>query len=696
MLKLKLRHLALLCSILVIVGASVTFGQVDCTGVATWDPVVLYLAADHTHVVFQGRLYEAVVDSRVAQPQPGGNTWWRDLGACGGTPPPPPPPTGVQIAGAWIAGTAHAAQAGSNRALVFTAHAEHNGTLSLNSVTYGGRAMTKIIERTATSAGSPTIAYTAAFILNESGIAAAANGTFVVTWSITPTQPPAFSSVFLINADQSALIRASASGVSNSATATAAALATASGDRVIVAATNGNTGSYTLNNGFTEALEVAPGSADGVAGSKAATGANETPSVTHSAVNRQSVVGFVVRGGTGGGGDTQAPTVPTNLRVTATTASSVSLAWDASTDNVGVTGYDVFQGTTLAGGTTTTSFMVNGLNCNTLFVFTVKAKDAAGNVSVSSMSVSATTLNCVVVNPGPRIYAPYADMGLFPTFNMTQTANATGVKFFTMAFINSRGCEATWFGILSLSDPFATERGNDINSLRALGGDAIISFGGASGAELAEVCGSASATQAQYQRVITMYGLKRVDFDIEGAAVASPASVNIRNQAIAGLQRMNPGLEVSYTLPVLPTGLTQDGINLLKNAVQNGVNLTTLNLMTFDYGASFQGVSADLHIQAINSTADQLGQAGLLPQLSQAQRRAMMSITIMNGNDDQGRVTSLQDAQQVLSAARAGNWKGIRMWGIHRDHPCTGGGNLTCSGIPQGDFAFSNIFKVFP
>ena len=653
---LKLRHLVLVCSLLVTYGAAVTFGQVNCTGVATWDPVVLYLAADHTQVVFQGRLYEAVVDSRVAQPQPGGNTWWRDLGACGGAPPPPPPPppppAGVQIAGAWTAGTTHGAQAGSNRALIFTAHAEHNGTLSLNSVSYGGRAMTKIIERTATSAGSPTIAYTAAFILNESGIAAATNGTFVVTWSITPTQPPAFSSVFLINVNQSAPIGASASGVSNSATATTAALATASGDRVIVAATNGNTGSYTMNNGLTEALEVAPGSADGVAGSKAATGANETPSVSHSAVNRQAVIGFVVRGGgAGGGGDTQAPTPPTNLRVTAVTASSVSLAWDASTDNVGVTGYDVFRGATLAGGTTLTSFMVNGLNCDTLFVFTVKAKDAAGNVSVSSMSVSATTLDCVIVNPGPRIYAPYADMGLFPTFNMTQTANATGVKFFTMAFINSRGCEATWFGILSLTDPFATERGNDINSLRALGGDAIVSFGGASGAELAEVCGSASATQAQYQRVITMYGLRRVDFDIEGAAVAIPTSVNIRNQAIAGLQRVNPGLEVSYTLPVLPTGLTQDGINLLKNAVQNGVNLTTINLMTFDYG-SFQGPSADLHIQAINATADQLGQAGLLPQLSQAQRRAMMSITIMNGNDDQGRVTSLQDAQQVLSAAR--------------------------------------------
>src|SRR5215510_5910760 len=55
---------------------------------------------------------------------------------------------------------------------------------------------------------------------------------------------------------------------------------------------------------------------------------------------------LLVSGGGGGGGDTQAPSVPTNLRVTATTSSSISLAWNASTDNVGVTGYDLFRGGT--------------------------------------------------------------------------------------------------------------------------------------------------------------------------------------------------------------------------------------------------------------------------------------------------------------------------------------------------------------
>ncbi|MCY9691482.1 fibronectin type III domain-containing protein [Paenibacillus alginolyticus] len=94
-----------------------------------------------------------------------------------------------------------------------------------------------------------------------------------------------------------------------------------------------------------------------------------------------------------GGGDTQAPTAPTNLHATGTTTSSVSLAWNASTDNIGVTGYDIYQASTLVGSVSgsTLSYTKTGLNAGTTYTYTVKAKDAAGNVSAASNSVSATT-----------------------------------------------------------------------------------------------------------------------------------------------------------------------------------------------------------------------------------------------------------------------------------------------------------------
>src|SRR5262245_50977156 len=101
---------------------------------------------------------------------------------------------------------------------------------------------------------------------------------------------------------------------------------------------------------------------------------------------------LLVSGGGGGGGDTQAPSVPTNLRVTATTSSSISLAWNASTDNVGVTGYDVFRGGTNNIGTSPTiSFTATGLAAGTTCTFTVRARGAAGNLSAASNAVNGTT-----------------------------------------------------------------------------------------------------------------------------------------------------------------------------------------------------------------------------------------------------------------------------------------------------------------
>jgi hypothetical protein len=81
------------------------------------------------------------------------------------------------------------------------------------------------------------------------------------------------------------------------------------------------------------------------------------------------------------------------VAVTGTTASSVSLSWAAATDNVGVTGYEVFQGagTTPVATTTSTSAAVTGLAAGTSYSFTVKARDAAGNRSATSASVNATT-----------------------------------------------------------------------------------------------------------------------------------------------------------------------------------------------------------------------------------------------------------------------------------------------------------------
>ncbi|MEU7838624.1 carbohydrate-binding protein [Nonomuraea sp. NPDC049129] len=107
---------------------------------------------------------------------------------------------------------------------------------------------------------------------------------------------------------------------------------------------------------------------------------------------------LTVPAGPTGPPDTEQPSVPGNLHSTAKTSSSVSLAWDASTDNTGVTGYDVYNGSTLATTVTGTTATVSGLTAATAYTFTVKARDAAGNTSDASNAVTETT------GSGPVIY----------------------------------------------------------------------------------------------------------------------------------------------------------------------------------------------------------------------------------------------------------------------------------------------------
>jgi peptidoglycan/xylan/chitin deacetylase (PgdA/CDA1 family) len=91
------------------------------------------------------------------------------------------------------------------------------------------------------------------------------------------------------------------------------------------------------------------------------------------------------------GGDVQAPTAPAGVTYTAKTANSVTLQWSESTDNIGVDGYEIYKDGVLAGTSAVTSYTVTGLAAGTLYSFSVKARDAAGNVSAASNSVSVTT-----------------------------------------------------------------------------------------------------------------------------------------------------------------------------------------------------------------------------------------------------------------------------------------------------------------
>ena len=153
--------------------------------------------------------------------------------------------------------------------------------------------------------------------------------------------------------------------------------------------------------------------------------------------------------------DVTAPSAP-SLSASGTTANATNLSWSGSTDNIGVTGYDVYENSTLLGSTTSTTFNVTGLSASTNYTFSVKAKDAAGNVSVSSNTVSVTTLsNSITYCTASASNTADERIGnvKFGTINNTSTGTA-GYENFTAVTTNvTRGTAYS----LSIT-PFWTSR----------------------------------------------------------------------------------------------------------------------------------------------------------------------------------------------------------------------------------------------
>jgi chitodextrinase len=402
---------------------------------------------------------------------------------------------------------------------------------------------------------------------------------------------------------------------------------------------------------------------------------------------------------------TTVPSVPTGLQASGTTSNSTNLSWNASTVAVNcvLTGYTVFRNGVAVGTTSSPNMTVTGLSPLTTYSFRVAANDAAGS-SAQSTAINVTTLNGPPPPPpGAKVFAPYVDMGLTADWQLLTIQQQSGIKVFTLGFVvGNGGCTPTWGGVGATVANDTLPNGTTILSLvqgvRAAGGDVIISFGGASGTELALGCTTVSSLQAAYQAVLNKYSVNsstpvRLDFDIEGGATTDQTSINRRNQALVGLKNANPSLVISYTLPVLPTGLIASGVNILNSVKTAGLNVNVINVMAMDYGSANDnggqmGLSAQ---QAATNTHNQVVAAGLT---------SSIGVTPMIGiNDVNTEIFQLADAQSLLNFANANSYiTRLSYWSVARDNgscPNQGFASPSCSGISQSNWAFANILKPF-
>lgn len=326
-----------------------------------------------------------------------------------------------------------------------------------------------------------------------------------------------------------------------------------------------------------------------------------------------------------------------------------------------------------------------------------------------------------------QVFDPFVDMtggGYGASTSLASLAAANGTSYLALGFItpDANGKPAWGDTAYGNSSTYGTGVANAIKALQAQGGDAMISFGGANPTvdastgkaltdgfqELAqavawsvtngvpaatetETTAQVATLEADYQSVIDTYHVNHLNFDIEGAALDDTTANDLRAQALAQLENANPGLVVSFTLPVDVNGLQADAQALLANAASNHVAISSVNLMTMDFnqqlftnGYSQDDPTCDMAYYAEQAAGKAIGQLQALQQAYPGMTTLVGLTPELGAGDDadSNEVFDTTNAQQLVAWAEQADSGvvSLSMWSVDRD---------------DASHDFANIFKSF-
>jgi hypothetical protein len=283
------------------------------------------------------------------------------------------------------------------------------------------------------------------------------------------------------------------------------------------------------------------------------------------------------------------------------------------------------------------------------------------------------------VNPptpdAKRYFASYAECwNYWGGWNGAKTLDKIPTKNVTIAFVLSSNGTPKFDGTMDVNT-FVSQA----KAVQAKGGIIRISFGGATGTELAIDIKDVNQLVEAYDSTIIMYNTRNIDMDIEGAAASDTASITRRNKALAILQTKYPDLKIDYTLSCMQRGLESQGLNILKDAKAHGVKLNAVNIMTMCYGNNEKQMG-QAAISAANATKKQCDDMGLVYN--------GVGITPQIGkNDTPNETFTIDNAKEVIAFVQKTSWINFTaFWSVGAD-------NAKSSKTPQEQWQFTTIFN---
>ena len=288
--------------------------------------------------------------------------------------------------------------------------------------------------------------------------------------------------------------------------------------------------------------------------------------------------------------------------------------------------------------------------------------------------------------------APYEYLGWGDPQEPTDVMAATGVKWFTLAFILSDGgCNPAWDGSRPLkggSDETA------IDSIRGAGGDIVVSVGGWSGAKLGEKCSSAAALAGAYQKVIDAYELKAFDIDIEDTEFSNATVRQRVVDALKIVKEKNPGIVTYVTMGTTPDGPDDTGKDLIKRGAAAGLDNDAWVIMPFDFGGH-SGTMGEASVSAMEGLKSAVKSAY---GYSDGDAYKHIGVSSMNGKTDvPDETVTTDDFETILAYAKEHHIARYSFWSVNRDRDCGSGGSAgdSCSGVSQQPYDFTKIVAQY-